>query len=55
MLWLFCHLIPLILGGNSAKSLKVTKNVKEFTFEEVWGDLYPKKVSRDNNSQNMWD
>ena len=52
ILVLFCHSIALILGWNSVKGLRVTKNVKEIKFEGVWGDLESKKVSRDNNSQN---
>ena len=38
---------------NSVKDLRVTKNVKEIKFEGVWGELESKKVSRDNNSQNI--
>ena len=49
----FCHSIALILGLNSVKDLRVTKNVKEIKFEGVWGDSDSKKVSRDNNSQNI--
>ena len=52
-LGVFCHSISLILGLNSVKDLRVTKNVKEIEFEGVWGDLESKKVSRDNNSQNI--
>ena len=37
------------------KDLRVTKIVKLFKFEKVWDDLESKKVSRDNNSQNIWD
>ena len=48
---LFCHSIALILGLNSEKELKVTKNVKEIKLEGVWGEVESKKVSRDNNSQ----
>ena len=33
ILGLFCQLIALILGQNSVKGLKVTKNVKEIKFE----------------------
>ena len=29
--------------------------LKEFKFEGVWGKLESRKVSRDNNSQNVWD
>ena len=35
------------------KGLRVIKNVKEIKFEVVWGELESKKVSRDNNSQNI--
>ena len=55
MLGLFCHSIALIVGLNSVKDLTVTKNVKEIKFEGVWGELESKKVSRENNSQNIWD
>ena len=50
---LFCHSIALILGLNSVKDFRVTKNVKEIKFEGVWGELESRKVSRDNNSQNI--
>ena len=53
ILGLFCNSIALILGLNSAKDLRVTKNVKEIKFEGVWGELELKKISRDNNSQNI--
>ena len=36
-----------MLGLNSVKDLRVTKNVKEIKFEGVWGELESKKVSRD--------
>ena len=49
----FCHSVALILGLNSVKDLRVTKNVKEIKCEGVWGDLESKKVSRDNNWQNI--
>ena len=52
-LGLFCHSIALIWGLNSVKDLRVTKNVKEINFEGVWGELESKKVSRDNDSQNI--
>ena len=52
-LGLFCHSIALILGLNSVKDLRVTKNVKEIKFGGVWGELESKKVSRDNDSQNI--
>ena len=52
-LGLFCHPIALILGLNSVKDLRVTKNVKEIKFKGVWGELESKKVSRDNNTQNI--
>ena len=53
ILELFCHSIALILGLNSVKDLRVTKNAREIKFEEVWGELEAKKVFRDNNSQNI--
>ena len=53
ILGLFCHSIVLILGLNSVKDLRVTKNVKGIKFERVWGELESKKVSRDNESQNI--
>ena len=53
ILGLFCHSIALILGLNSVKDLTVTKNVKDLKFEGVGGELESKKVSRDNNWQNI--
>ena len=53
ILGLFCHSIALILGLNSVKDFRVTKNVKEVKFEGVWGELESRKVSRDNKSQNI--
>ena len=53
ILRLFCHSIALILGLKSVKDFRVTKNVKEIKFEGVWGELESRKVSRDNNSQNI--
>ena len=50
---LFCHSIALIFALNSVKDLRVTKNVKEIKFGGVWGELESKKVSRDNDSQNI--
>ena len=50
---LFCHSIALILALNSVKDLRVTKNVKEIKFGGVWGEFESKKVSRDNDSQNI--
>ena len=35
------------------KGTRVTKNVKEIKFEGVWNELESKKLSRDNNSQNV--
>ena len=55
ILGLFCHSIALILGLNSVNNFSVTKNVKEIKFEGVWGELESRKVSRDNNSQNIED
>ena len=54
ILALFCNLIALFLRQNSVKGLKVTKNVKEIKFEEVWSKSESKKLSRDNFSQNIW-
>ena len=45
ILGLFCHSIALILGLNSVKELRVTKNAKEIKFEGVWGELESKKFS----------
>ena len=53
ILLLFCHSIALILGLNSVKDLRVTKNVEDIKFGGVWGELEWKKGSRDNNSQNI--
>ena len=53
ILGLFCHSITLILGLNSVKDLRVTKNAKKIKLEGVWGELESKKVFRDNNSQNI--
>ena len=53
ILGLFCNSIALILDLNSVKDFRVTKNVKEIKFEGVWGELESRKVSRDNNSQNI--
>ena len=39
VLGIFSHLIALILGYNSVKGLRVTKNVKEIKFKEIWGEL----------------
>ena len=53
ILGLFCHSIALILGLNSVKDFRVAKNVKEIKLEGVWGELDSRKVSRDNNRQNI--
>ena len=53
ILGLFCQSIALILGLKSVKDLRVTKNVEEIKFGGVWGELESKKVSRENNSQNI--
>ena len=53
ILRLCCDSIALILGLNSLKDFRVTKNVKEIKFEGVWGELESRKNSRDNNSQNI--
>ena len=53
ILGLFCHSIALILGFNSVKDFRDTKNVKEIKFEGVCGELESRKNSRDNNSQNI--
>ena len=43
ILGLFYHLIALILGLNSVKGLRITKNFKQIKFEGVWGKLESKK------------
>ena len=43
ILGLFCHLMALILGWNSVKGFRVTKNVKEINFEGAWGESESKK------------
>ena len=53
ILGLFCHWMALILGLNNVKDFRVAKNVKEIKFEGFWGELDSRKVSRDNNSQNI--
>ena len=53
ILGLFCISIALILGLNSVKDFRVPKNVEEIKFEGVWGELKSRKVSRDNNLQNI--
>ena len=55
ILGLFSNSIALILGLNSVKDFRVTKNVKEIKFEGVWGELESRKLSRYNNSQNILD
>ena len=56
ILGIFCHLIILVLGQNNVKGLKVTKGLKKITIEGVWkGVKIQKKVSRENNSQIIWD
>ena len=50
---IFCNLIALILGSNCGEGLRVTKIVKEIKFEEVWGELEAKNISRDNHSRNI--
>ena len=37
------------------KGLKVTKIVKETKFEEVWGKLEAKNVSRDSHSKRKFE
>ena len=39
-----CHLIALILGQSSVEGVKVTKNIKEMKFEEVWGEIESKRA-----------
>ena len=39
----FCHVIALILGQNSVKGLRVTKNVKTIKFERLSVELESKK------------
>ena len=53
ILGLFCNSVALILGLNSLKDLRVTKNVKEINCEGVRSELESKEVFRDNNSQNI--
>ena len=50
---LFCNLIALTLGSNSVESLRLTKTVKEIKFKGVWDELGSRKVSRDNQLQNI--
>ena len=55
LLGFFVHLIGLSSRSNSAKGLRVTKNVQKIKLEKVWGDLQSKTiVSAENNSQNIW-
>ena len=42
-------LIGFLKAVNSENSVKAVK------FEGVWGELESKKVSTDNNSQDIWD
>ena len=35
------------------KGLTVTKNVEEINFDVIWDELESRKVSGDNNSQNI--
>ena len=35
------------------KGLTVTKNVEEIKFDVIWGELESRKISGDNNSQNI--
>ena len=37
------------------KALELPKKAKDIKFEGVWWELESKNVSRDNNSQNIWD
>ena len=37
------HVIALMSGENSVKSLIITKNVKAIKFEGFWGDIKSKK------------
>ena len=43
------------VGLQQCESLSVTKIVKKKKIEGIWGKLDSKKVSRNNNSQNIWD
>ena len=43
ILGIFRDLIALILGYNSVKGFRVSKNVKEIKFEGVWCDLESKE------------
>ena len=40
----FCNLIALVLGSNSVIDVSVTKNIKELTFEGVWGIYNQKRI-----------
>ena len=51
ILELLSNFFALILNYDSVKDLRVTKNDKASTFEEVWDRLEPKKFCRDNNSK----
>ena len=53
MLGPFCHLIALIVDSNSVKGLRVTKFVKKISLKGSGASYNQKKVSRDNNSQNI--
>ena len=51
---IFILVIALILGLNSAKSLRVTKKVKEIYFEVVLGKLELKTTFQNSKSQNIY-
>ena len=55
ILAIFWNLIALTLGYNSVKALVLLKLSKKKKIEGIWGKLDSKKVSRNNNSQNIWD
>ena len=49
----FCYLIALVLGQNSVKGFRVTKNVEGIKVEGVWNELEYNNVFRNSNSQNI--
>ena len=56
ILGLFCHLTALILRPNNLKGLRVTKIVKKkISWKGCEASWNEKIVSRDNNSENIWD
>ena len=49
----FLHFNCSYFSENSVKCIRVTEIAKEIKFEEVCGEVESKKVSRDNQSQNI--